>query len=454
MVYDPIRNQIQDLAFDQLANTYLIKQEMSRSQASSLYQAEEIAGGRMIALKVFRRKFSADPRFALNFRNHMRTIFRIESEYLVSVLDYGMADGRYYISSEWIDGQSVNAYMAKVGTFSELQAIAIVSQVCQALDVIHHNGLLHQNLKPHNILLTSDGRVKLSDTGLSGLISESGLSRTHIMLGRYHYISPEQVIGQDLTPESDLYSLGVVMYEMLTGQVPFDSRDVWKVLRLHVESEPPPLSQSTAKVSGSLATIVWRALRKSPELRFSSANEMNAALTAVLMNSIPTQDALDSTSTTAIRGHWKHLTNRGKDFLQRPGPIQFLGKQQAFGFVLLAQFIVSFLLAFLFLTSVFLISRQIQDRLNMAQESVGPAVGFHLLQKSMQKTKLLKQPQSSWGNPMSSQQIATFLRSFPDNAGSYSSLVVSLPEPANCLAVHFAGTGEPHPVGTTFLNLK
>jgi serine/threonine protein kinase len=423
MSIDPIRDQIQGLAFDQLTKKYPFMQEIGRNQVSSLYQAVELASGRRIALKVFRRKFSDDPRFALNFRNHMRTIFRIESEHLVSVFDYGMADGRYYIASEWIDGQSLSGYLAKAGSLSELQAIATTSQVCQALDVIHHNSLLHQNLKPENILLTSEGRVKLSDAGLSGLISESGLSRTHIMLGRYHYISPEQVSGQDLTPASDIYSLGVVLYEMLTGQFPFDSRDVWTVLRMHAESEPPSVNQSNTKISGSLAKIVRRALQKSPSMRFASASDMNTALTTALLDSVPSRDDVDSSSATVNWGRLKYLAKCGIAFLRRPASIPIVGKQYSFGIVLLAQLMVSFLLTFLFLTSVFMISRQIQNSWSVTQESVDPTGGSQFLQKSIAKTRLLKRPQGSLGNLAAPQEIVLTsgnLRILPDLPQAWS----------------------------------
>ncbi len=437
MSSEVIRNQFQNMALDQLREKYLIRKEVGRNQASSLYQAVEIANGRTVALKVFRRKFSADPRFALNFRRHMRKVFELDNENLVSILDYGMADGIYYIASEWVNGQDLGAYLEKSGPLSELQAIAIASQVCQALGVVHNNGLLHLNLKPENILLTSQGRVKLSDIGLSGLISESGLSRTHVMMGRYHYIAPEQVSGQEPTPKSDIYSLGILLFEMLTGQFPFDARDVWDVLRMHVENAPPSIDQNLSKVSGSLAKIVQQTLQKSPEMRYPSAAALNAALTTVLIGSIPTQDDFGLASAAGLWGSLQYRIKRLKAFLQRPAPFHILGKSFPFGWLLLVQFGISFLIAFGFLSAVFANRSQDQANRSQGQEMSVPAAGTPILQKTIRQKNLLKKPHGSQMLPSVPQDALPVVERKPRLPGTAilpsSGLFVSLPQPTNLL---------------------
>ena len=376
-------------AFDQLGEAYLIKQEIGRSQAASLYQAVERVSGRPVALKVFRRKFSADPRFALNFRDLMRRVFALEHEYLASIWDYGMVEGVYYIASERVIGQNLGAYLAKAGSVSELQAIAISSQVCQALEEVHRHDLLHQNLKPENILLTQQGKIKLTDVGLSGLMSESGITRTHVMQGRYHYIAPEQVNGQEPTPASDLYSLGVILYEMLTGSYPFDSRDVWDVLRMHVEVAPAPLDRNLPAVSNTLVNVVQQSLQKPPELRFQSAGAMNTALTSVLLDNAAAPYDPGAAYSGDIWSSLQRSLTRMFNFLHRPAPFRVLGRLVSFGWVLLAQFAVTFLLAFLFLNAVISLNNQVQGNRSVSQQTVSAPDPISMT-KSLIKTGLTK----------------------------------------------------------------
>ncbi len=376
--------------FTRLEEKYLIKQEIGRSQAASLYRAVELASGRSIALKVFRRKFSADPRFALKFRNHMRKIFELESEYLVSVRDYGMVDGVYYIASEWVSGQNLDVYLSKNSSLGELQAIALASQVCQGLAYIHKHELLHQNLKPENILITSKGKIKLSDVGLNGLISESGLSRTHVMEGRYHYIAPEQVNGQEPGPASDIYSLGVILYEMLTGHFPFESHDIWDVVRMHVEIEPPSLNQNQNKISGMLAQIVQQALQKSPDKRFHSAGAMNTALTSILLDHVPMNVDGRASAASGIWLSLQQLWDRMIGFLRRPAPIRIMGKSFPFGWVLLVQFVISCMIAFLFFSAAVNFNKQYQQNRGQFLPTLNPSPGIQLLQKSIDNTGLPK----------------------------------------------------------------
>ena len=371
---DPQRNAskmttspAQDHFLDQHASNlfgerYLLQQEIGRSQAASLYRAEDNASNRLVAVKVFRRRFSADPRFAIHFREYMRAVFGIENEYLVSILDYGMADGRYFIATEWVAGQDLGAYLAESGPLSAIQAIAIASQVCTALDVIHRSGLLHKNLKPQNILLSSAGGVKVCDVGLSDLISETGLSRTHVMVSRFHYISPEQVHGQAVGPASDLYSLGILLFEMLANRLPFESRDAWEVLRMHAEAEPPALSSSSAKapaaakISASLSAVVLRAMQKDPADRFGSALEMKEALTAVFAHSVPAPGAAYPSNGARSASAWlASVFRRARRFLVRRVRIPVIGMQVPFGILLILQFGASFVLAFvLFSLLIFL----------------------------------------------------------------------------------------------------
>ncbi len=330
---------------------YSLEKEIGRSQAASLYRAVEVETGRPVAVKIFQRRYSIDPRFVIRFREHLKTLQTIEHECLASVLDYGVIQGRYYIAAEWLGWPDLAAYLAEHGPLTVPQAIGIASQVCSALEAIHHSGLLHSNLKPQNILLSAGGGVKVTDTGLSNLISASGLTRTHVMVGRFHYIAPEQVRGQAAGPGSDLYSLGVLLFEMLTNRPPFESRDAWEVLHMHVDASPLSPDQINPNVPPDLAAIVLRALQKDPSKRFSSAVEMNVFLAALLagkaMHPIEAFHPPDHHSRPWMNGNWLNAVFRKvTNFLISPVPLGILGLQLPFVLLLFIQLLISFAFAF------------------------------------------------------------------------------------------------------------
>ena len=341
-----------NLAIGTIDKQYQLEQEVGRSQTASLYRAVEVESGRTVAVKVFQRRISADPRFAIRFREYMKAILKINHQNLVSVLDYGVIDGRHYIVTEWVDGPDLAAYLAEHGALSAPETVHIGSQVCSALAAVHRGGLLHRNLKPQNILLGTGGLVKVSDSGLSGLLSESGLTRTHVMLGRSSYIAPEQVRGQAIGIGSDLYSLGVLLFEMLTDRTPFESRDAWEVMRMHVEAEPPSPIQFQPEISGALATIVLRALQKDPASRFKSAAEMNEALSTLEARGVPGTNGFGNLpgSGSQPRGSFSRKATfalrEARQFLHTPLPARIFGRQVSFGFILLLQFLLTFALTF------------------------------------------------------------------------------------------------------------
>lgn len=333
-----------------LGDNYLLEQEIGRSQAASLFRGVELKSGHRRAIKVFRRRFSADPRFVVRFREQMKEILTIQNEHLVPVVDYGVIDGRFYIATEWVEGLDLGAFLSEHGPLSAPQAIAAASQVCDALETLHSRSLVHRNLKTQNILLTRNGQVKITDAGLSGLLSESGLSRTHVMVGRFHYIAPEQVRGQAAGPESDLYSLGILLYQMLTNQPPFDARDAWQVLHMHIEADPLTEESFTPQISPALRAIILRAMQKDPTQRFVSAAEMNAALIDLLPRNASGEPIISiySDSKELADNNLAASIIRIQSFLLAPAPLRILGWHIPFWVFLAAQLFISFVLAFVF----------------------------------------------------------------------------------------------------------
>ena len=260
---------------------YRLGEEISRGEVASIYRAIAPGNGQPVAIKLFHTRYHTDPRFAIRFREHLRCLAGLSHENLVSVLDYGVEQNHYYIVMEWVAGIDLGIYITEHGPLPAGLSIFIARQVCAALDHIHQHGLIHQGIKPQNILLTLEGQVKVANVGLSGLLSESGLSKTHLMLTGVGYIPPEQARGKKLTLQSDIYSLGATLFEMLTGRLPFESKEIWSMVRMHASEIPPSPRQFNQQVPEELANIVARALHKDPQHRFPSAAEMDEAFFAL-----------------------------------------------------------------------------------------------------------------------------------------------------------------------------
>ena len=329
---------------------YRLESEISRGPIASIYRAIAPGNGQLVAIKVFHARYHADPRFAIRFREHLRLLAGLSHANLVRVLDYGVEQDHYYIVMEWVEGIDLGTYITEYGPLPSALSILIVRQVCAALDNIHQHGLIHQGMKPQNILLTAEGHVKVIDVGLSGLLSESGLSKTNVMLTGVGYIPPEQARGKKITLQSDIYSLGATLFEMLTGRLPFESKDAWSMVRMHARETPPSPRQFNQHVPEELANIVARALQKDAQLRFPSAAEMDLALFTLekdfrLTSIQPGYSAGRSAKFDFISWLKGFLEpNTIKSLLRSPW--QIAGRTFPFGAVLAFQFILAFLTAF------------------------------------------------------------------------------------------------------------
>ena len=347
----------------QTIGRYHLEEEIHRGPSASVYRGLIQESGEPVAIKLFHARHGVDPRFAIRFRQHLRRLSAVTDENLVAVLDYGLVNGRYYIVTEWVEGVDLAAYLIDHGSLPPWWAATVARQVCGALGAVHEAGLIHRGIKPANLLLTAQGQVKVTDVGMSSLISDTGLSRTNVMLGSVGYISPEQARAQPVSPASDLYSLGVVLFEMLTGRLPFVSQDAWTMVRLHAEGLQPSPRQLAPQVPEDLALVVQRLLEKDPARRFTSAEEFEAALAAVLESgslSQATGQAVGAASSptrwTSWLGKW---VKRGawKELLAVRVPLGFLRVSLPFGFLLAFQFLLSFLLALGFLYALVLVLR-------------------------------------------------------------------------------------------------
>jgi serine/threonine-protein kinase len=280
-----------DRVFDK---RYVIKRKLGSGGMADVYLAEDQELGRRVALKLLDERHASDEQFVERFRREAQSAAGLNHPNIVSIFDRGRAEGTYYIAMEYLDGRTLKELLVRNGPTPIPIAIDYARQILGALAFAHRNGIVHRDIKPHNIVVGGDGRLKVTDFG----IARSGTSQmTEVgsIVGTAQYLSPEQARGAPVDPRSDIYSLGVVLYEMLTGKVPFTGDTPVEIAMKHLSQVPKPPSELRPDVPHDLDAVVMRALAKDPEQRYGSAEEMDADLARVARGvsvSRETEDAM------------------------------------------------------------------------------------------------------------------------------------------------------------------
>ena len=258
-------------------NRYQLTDRIGIGGMAEVYRAQDRVLGRVVAVKVMLPQYAADADFTQRFRQEAASAANLQSPYIVNVYDWGHDGDTYFIVMEYVRGSDLKTAITQRGAISQRKVAEIGSQVCQALSVAHNQDIIHRDVKPQNIMVQPDGNVKVMDFGIARA-KNSMKQQTSAVLGTAHYISPEQAQGKDLTPASDIYSLGVVMYEAVTGKLPFDGPDSVSVAMKQVSEYPVPPSEINPEVDPGLEQIIMRALEKDPLARFATVSDMKHAL--------------------------------------------------------------------------------------------------------------------------------------------------------------------------------
>lgn len=257
-----------------LGNRYELKEKIGEGGMSYVYKARCQILDRIVAIKILKEEFSNDQAFVSRFRTEAMAAARLSHPNIVNIYDVGQQDDIYYIVMEYVEGTTLKELIAREAPLPVGRAIDIAVMICDGIQHAHDKGIIHRDIKPHNILITTNGMVKVADFGIAQAISKKTITFGGNIVGSVHYISPEQAKGEPLTTATDIYSLGCVLYEMLTGKTPFDAESPVTVALKHIHDEIEPPRQINESIPMALEGIVYRAMEKIPEKRFSSAEKM------------------------------------------------------------------------------------------------------------------------------------------------------------------------------------
>lgn len=283
-------------------NRYEIKEKIGSGGTAVVYRGQDILLGRMVTIKILREEYVGDEELVRRFRREAQAVASLSHGNIVSIYDVGDEGNLHYFVMEFVEGETLKDYIKRKGTLDIAETVDIISQILEGIDYAHKHGIVHRDIKPQNVLISKDRHVKVTDFGIAmGLseVTQTYHSSSRIM-GSVQYISPEQVQGEPITEKSDIYSIGVVLYEMLTGQLPFSGDSAISVAMQHVHGELIPPHQINHNIPIGLSYVVMRAMRKSPEIRYTSAREMNESVHSVTegINRLYQETAADSVEET------------------------------------------------------------------------------------------------------------------------------------------------------------
>lgn len=277
----------------ELAGRYKIIERIGGGGMALVYKAQDILLNRNVAIKVLRQQFVHDEEFIRRFRREAQSAASLSHPNVVSIYDVGQEDEIHYIVMEYIEGNNLNEIIKERAPLQVDEAVRIASQICDALDHAHHNQIIHRDIKPHNILIGRNGRVKVTDFGIARAVTSTTITQTGSVVGSVHYFSPEHAKGVATGEKSDLYSLGIVLYQMLTARLPFLGESPISVALKHLQEEFDEPREVNPLIPQSVENVILKSMRKNPQERYQSAEEMMQDLETCLLPSRRNEPKLD-----------------------------------------------------------------------------------------------------------------------------------------------------------------
>lgn len=264
-----------------LKQRYKILRHIGSGGMAEVYLAEDLLLSRQVAIKVLRDQFNDDKTLLNQFKHEAQSAARLSNPSIINIFDVCEEDGKSFIVMEYVEGKTLKDLLEEKGRLTPYQAVKIAYDIAAGLSHAHKRNIIHCDIKPHNILITENMMPKIADFGIARMISSMTMVYTNSVIGSVHYLSPEQASGKPITAQSDIYSLGIVLYEMLTGHVPFDGNTAVAVAMMHVEKTPPPLSTFVDGLPECLQRVIDKALAKDLTKRYATAGEMWQDLKAI-----------------------------------------------------------------------------------------------------------------------------------------------------------------------------
>ena len=345
-------------------NRYQIIEKLGAGGTAIVYRGQDMLLNRMVTIKILREEFASNQDLVRRFRHEAQAIASLSHPNIVSVYDVGFEENMHYIVMEFVEGESLKEYIKRKGALKLAEACNIITQILAGVQHAHEHGIIHRDIKPHNILLGRDGRAKVTDFGIAVGMSEVTLTynTTSRIMGSVHYISPEQVQGMTVTEKSDIYSVGAVFYEMLTGRVPFVGETPISIAMQHVQGELLLAHQINPQVPMGISYVVMRAMRKNPETRYASASEMAEAVRAAY------QGLLEGVAEEAVEPESSTLPPVPKKKKVLPDGEPAFEENRAAGRRLNAGRIALFAAAALLVVAIILVAKNLAAYLNVEED--------------------------------------------------------------------------------------
>ncbi len=319
-----------------LGERYQLQDPIGRGGMATIYRGRDMRMERTVAVKVLREVYSTDPKFVTRFQREAKAASALQHPNIVQVYDYGQSNGSYFIVMELIEGADLRRYLRSRGVLAIDRAIIIAHDVALGLGAAHRRNIVHRDVKPQNVLVGRDGSIKLTDFGIASVykdINAERLTTTGMTLGTVQYYAPEQAQGEIVSPAADVYALGIVMYEMLTGRTPFDGDTPVAVAMQHIQDTPIAPTQYNPNIPQVLEDIILRCLEKVPEMRYRDGSALARALEVLgeeemgeqLPSKLNSGGLKTAASASAFNTVPQRPANSGARFSNEPQPIALKG---------------------------------------------------------------------------------------------------------------------------------